>query len=74
MPAGSLHKARPVTAIFYHSPQQEAAARASKERLGASGRFRQPIVTDIAPAAAFWKAEDYHQRYLERRGLASCHI
>jgi len=62
------------SAIFFHNPEQEAVARASKERLDASGRFRRPIVTDITPAATFWKAEDYHQRYLEKRGLASCHI
>jgi peptide-methionine (S)-S-oxide reductase len=60
--------------IFFHDPEQEAAARASKERLEESGRFRQPIVTQIEPAADFWKAEEYHQQYLEKRGLASCHI
>jgi peptide-methionine (S)-S-oxide reductase len=60
--------------IFFHTPEQEAAARASKERLEQSGRFRRPIVTQIEPAAEFWRAEDYHQQYLEKRGLASCHI
>ncbi len=60
--------------IFFHSPAQEAAARAAKERLDKSGQFRNPIVTQIVPAAPFYKAEDYHQRYLEKRGLASCHI
>jgi peptide-methionine (S)-S-oxide reductase len=60
--------------IFFHSPEQEAAARASKEALDASGRFKRPIVTQILPAPAFWMAEDYHQQYLEKRGLASCHI
>jgi peptide-methionine (S)-S-oxide reductase len=60
--------------IFYHSPEQEAAARASRERLEKSGRFRRPIVTQVEPAPAFWRAEEYHQRYLEKRGLASCHI
>ena len=60
--------------IFYHSPAQEAAARAAKERLDKSGKFRNPVVTQIVPAAPFYKAEDYHQRYLEKRGLASCHI
>lgn len=60
--------------IFVHSPAQEAAARASKETLDASGRFKRPIVTQILPAPAFWMAEDYHQQYLEKRGLASCHI
>jgi peptide-methionine (S)-S-oxide reductase len=60
--------------IFFHSPAQEAAARAAKERLDKSGKFRNPVVTQIVPAAPFYKAEDYHQRYLEKRGLASCHI
>jgi peptide-methionine (S)-S-oxide reductase len=60
--------------IFFHSPAQEAAARAAKERLDKSGKFRHPVVTQIVPAAPFYKAEDYHQRYLEKRGLASCHI
>jgi peptide-methionine (S)-S-oxide reductase len=60
--------------IFFHNPKQEAAARASQEKLDKSGKFRRPIVTEIVPAAPFYKAEDYHQRYLEKRGLASCHI
>ena len=62
------------SAIFFHTPEQEAAARASKERLDRSGRFRRPIVTQIEPAQTFWRAEEYHQQYLEKRGLASCHI
>jgi peptide-methionine (S)-S-oxide reductase len=60
--------------IFYHTPEQEAAARASKEKMEHSGRFRRPIVTQIAPATEFYRAEEYHQRYLEKRGLANCHI
>jgi peptide-methionine (S)-S-oxide reductase len=60
--------------IFYHSPEQKAAAEASKERLENSGRFKQPIVTLIQPAPAFYRAEDYHQRYLEKRGLSHCAI
>ena len=59
------------SAIFFHSPEQEAAARASKERLGAAGRLGREIVTEIAPATEFYPAEDYHQQYLEKRGLAS---
>ena len=62
------------TAIFYHSPEQEAAARKSKQALEASGRFRQAIATEITPAGPFWRAEEYHQRYLEKRGAESCHI
>jgi peptide-methionine (S)-S-oxide reductase len=60
------------SAIFVHSPEQEAAAIASKERW--QSRFRNPIVTEITSAPQFWPAEDYHQRYLEKRGLATCTI
>ena len=62
------------SAIFFHSPEQETSANASKEALGRSGRFSKPIVTQILPAATFYEAEDYHQQYLEKRGMASCHI
>jgi peptide-methionine (S)-S-oxide reductase len=60
--------------VFFHSPEQEAVARSSKEKLGRSGAFRRPIVTEIVPASDFWRAEEYHQQYLEKRGLASCHL
>jgi peptide-methionine (S)-S-oxide reductase len=62
------------SAIFYHDPEQEAAARASKERLERSGVHKRPIVTEIVPAQTFYQAEDYHQQYLEKRGLATCRI
>ncbi len=62
------------TVIFFHTSEQEAAARNSKRRLEASGVYRRPIVTEIVPAAEFWRAEEYHQQYLEKRGLATCHI
>lgn len=63
------------SAIFFHSPEQEAAARAKIEALTASGRFKpKRIVTQVVPAQTFWLAEEYHQRYLEKRGLSSCHI
>ena len=62
------------SAIFYHDAEQEAAARASKERLERSGAHKRPIVTEIVPAQTFYQAEDYHQQYLEKRGLATCKI
>jgi peptide-methionine (S)-S-oxide reductase len=58
--------------IFFHSPEQEATARASLAE--AQGRFRRPIVTQIVPATEFWRAEEYHQQYLEKRGAAHCHL
>jgi peptide-methionine (S)-S-oxide reductase len=62
------------SAIFYHSPEQAAAAKASKEKLAKSGKYRRPIATAIEPAATFWQAEDYHQQYLKKRGLSNCHL
>jgi peptide-methionine (S)-S-oxide reductase len=62
------------SAIFFHSSEQQAAALASKQRLEESHRYRKPIVTQIVPATTFYEAEDYHQQYLEKRGLATCHI
>jgi peptide-methionine (S)-S-oxide reductase len=60
--------------IFFHTPEQEAEAKASKEKLEQAHRYSRPIVTQIIPATTFFEAEDYHQQYLEKRGLASCHI
>jgi peptide-methionine (S)-S-oxide reductase len=60
--------------IFFHSPEQEAAAGASKAELEKSGAYSRPIVTDIVPAQDFWRAEEYHQKYLEKRGLSHCSI
>lgn len=60
--------------IFYHTPDQQRAAVASKEALAKSGKFRRPIVTEIVPASDFWRAEEYHQQYLEKRGLAHCRL
>ena len=62
------------TAIFFQTPEQEAAARRSKQALEASGKLRRPIATEITPEGIFWRAEEFHQRYLEKRGAASCHI
>jgi peptide-methionine (S)-S-oxide reductase len=60
--------------IFYHDPEQLAQAEESKAKLESSGRFRRPIATQIVPAAPFFRAEEYHQRYLEKRGQESCSI
>jgi len=57
--------------IFYHSPEQLAEARASRDAV--QPRFPNQIVTQILPASDFWRAEDYHQQYLEKRGLSQCH-
>jgi len=62
------------TVIFYHSDAQREQAEASKKTMDASGKFKAPIATIIEPAATFWKAEDYHQDYLKKRGQTSCHI
>jgi len=62
------------TVIFFHSPEQQAAAVASKAALEASGKFKKPIATQIVPTQTFYIAEDYHQQYLEKRGRRSCHI
>ena len=71
---GPDHGTQYRSAIFFYSPEQEAQARASKENLEKSGRFSRKIVTEIVAAPIFYPAEDYHQQYLEKRGLAKCHI
>ena len=62
------------SAVFYHDDAQKAAAEALMARLGASGKFRRPIVTEIVPASTFYRAEEYHQRYLAKHGRSSCHL
>ena len=62
------------SAIFFHTPEQEQAALASIQRLEHEGRFRAPIVTEVVPASTFWPAEEYHQQYLVKHGMASCRI
>ena len=69
---GPDHGSQYRSAIFFHSPEQEQVARTVKER--AQERFSRPVVTAIEPASDFYRAEDYHQRYLEKRGLATCRI
>jgi len=60
------------SAIFFHTAEQRAAAEASRARLASSGRYRKPIATEIAPAATFYRAEEYHQQYVEKRGPSRC--
>ncbi len=56
------------SAIFFHTPEQNSAAETSKEKLQSSGRYKRPIVTEITPASEFYRAEEYHQQYLEKHG------
>lgn len=62
------------SAIFYHDEEQKAMATASKKKLEECGAYKKPIVTEITPASTFYRAEEYHQQYLEKRGLAHCSI
>jgi peptide-methionine (S)-S-oxide reductase len=62
------------SAIFYHSPEQKALAEKSKQALEAAKKFARPVVTEITPTSTFYRAEEYHQQYLAKRGLRSCHI
>jgi peptide-methionine (S)-S-oxide reductase len=62
------------SAIFFHTPEQQAAAIASKDILQQSGRHPRPVVTEITPASEFYRAEEYHQQYLAKHGLAHCGI
>jgi peptide-methionine (S)-S-oxide reductase len=58
--------------VFFHSAEQRAAAEAAIRRLSDAGTFKRPIVTQVVPAQTFYRAEDYHQRYFEKNGIA-CH-
>jgi peptide-methionine (S)-S-oxide reductase len=60
--------------IFFHTPEQEALAKKSKEALQKSGKYSKPIATEIVPAGPFYKAEEYHQQYLAKRGLGTCNV
>lgn len=62
------------SAIFVHSPEQQAIAEKSKAALAASGKFQRPVATEITTAGPFYRAEEYHQKYLEKHGAASCHF
>lgn len=60
--------------IFFHSPEQRAAAEKAKAELDASGRFARPVATAVEPAPTFWRAEEYHQRYIEKHGGGGCAV
>lgn len=62
------------SAVFFHSPQQQAMAEASKEAIERSGRYSRPVVTEITAVSTFYRAEEYHQQYLEKQGLEHCSI
>ena len=62
------------SAVFYHSAEQEKAVRDTIARLPDQRAYRRPIATQVVPAAPFWEAEEYHQQYFAKRGMAGCHI
>jgi peptide-methionine (S)-S-oxide reductase len=62
------------SAIFVHTPEQGKIASELKSALDSSGTFRKPIATEIVPAQTFWPAEEYHQKYLAKRGASHCHL
>ncbi|TLS37579.1 peptide-methionine (S)-S-oxide reductase MsrA [Pseudalkalibacillus caeni] len=62
------------SAIFFHDAEQEKTAHASKEKKGVEGTFKKPIVTEISRASEFYRAEEYHQNYFEKNGVAACSI
>jgi peptide-methionine (S)-S-oxide reductase len=70
---GPDHGSQYRSVIFYYSPEQQRVANATKQTLEASGRFARPIVTEMVPAGEFWRAEEYHQRYLEKTGATCSH-
>ena len=62
------------SAVFFHTPEQEQAARASLEQLTESGIFKRPIVTQVVAAPEWWRAEEYHQKYFAKHGRHGCAV
>ena len=62
------------SAVFYHDDEQKQTSENIKTQLNVSGEFKRPIVTEITEAKDFWKAEDYHQQYIEKNPLRRCHV
>lgn len=62
------------SAIFYHTPKQHDLAEESKAELEVSGKYEDPIITEITPSSVFYRAEEYHQRFVEKNGYGACHI
>jgi peptide-methionine (S)-S-oxide reductase len=62
------------SAVFFNNPEQETAARASRDKLQQSGKYKRPIVTEITPASEFYEAEEYHQQYFEKSGVSHCRV
>ena len=60
--------------IFYYTPEQKKIAEESKKKLEKNGKWKSPIVTEIVPASTFYRAEEYHQKHLQKRGAKSCHL
>jgi peptide-methionine (S)-S-oxide reductase len=60
--------------IFWHEPEQQHLAREKIRQVDASGKWASPVVTQVEPAGEFWRAEEYHQRYLEKNGGGFCHL
>ncbi|HKJ17407.1 MAG TPA: peptide-methionine (S)-S-oxide reductase MsrA [Xanthomonadales bacterium] len=71
---GPDHGTQYRSAIYYHDDDQKIAALKKIDALGLSDRWRDPIVTQVEPAPEFWRAEEYHQRYLEKNGAAHCSV
>jgi peptide-methionine (S)-S-oxide reductase len=71
---GSDHGSQYRSVIFFHTPEQERLARASKDALEKSKKYARPVATEIVSAQAFWRAEEYHQQYFAKNGGGTCHV